>query len=163
MKLPRSGRPILAATLLLSLSGCFIVMVKHTTVSHGHIEKGPADVYLKSPDSVIEVRQERSGVSPRISVKVAADSSEGLKLLSYEVLKGDDKTGTYRTVASGSKSATATVDSVGQTKWSTHLELPAVLDLSGTASVPLLLRVTAEEQNGTMQVIAAKYRELPAQ
>ena len=163
MKRPWFRRPILAATLLLSLSGCFTVIVKHTSVAHGRIEKGPAEVYIKSPDSVIEVRQETRGVSPRVSVTVSADSSEGLKELSYEVQKGDPKTGTYRIVGSGSKSATQTTDSAGQKKWSAHLEMPAVLDLSGTAKVPLLLRVTAEQQDGTLQIVAAKYRELPAE
>jgi hypothetical protein len=163
MKPPRPGRHLLAAALLLTLTGCFTVIVKHAAVVGGRIEKGPADVYIDSPDSVIEVRRETNGVSPRISVKVSADSSEGLKVLSYEVLKGDGKTGRYRTVASESRSATETVDSSGQKKWSTHLELPAVLDLSGTGSVPLLLRVTAEQRDGTMKIVAAKYRELPAE
>ena len=149
-------RPLLASMMLLFLCGCFTVIVRHTSVAHGQIENGPAEAYVKSPDSVIDVRSESSGVSPKVTVKLSADSSEGMKWLRYEVLKGD------RTVASESKSATATVDAAGAKKWSTHLEMPAVLDLAGTADAPLLLRVTAEQQDGTMQVIVAKYRELPA-
>ncbi|HET9795998.1 MAG TPA: hypothetical protein VFS34_16215 [Thermoanaerobaculia bacterium] len=150
-------RPLLASTMLLFLTGCFTVIVQHTSVAHGRIEKGPAEAYVKSPDSVIDVRSESSGVSPKVTVKVTADSSEGLKRLHYEVLKGD------RTIASESKSATETTDAAGAKKWSTHLDMPAVLDLAGTSDAPLLLRVTAEQQDGTIQVIAARYRALPPQ
>ncbi len=161
MRFPRSWRPIFAAMLLLLLSACFIVKVEHTTVAKGRIAAGPVQFYIDTPKTSIDVAQETSGVSPQVTILVSADSDKGLKVLTYEVSKASGKKGEYKAVASKSKPAIFEGEP-GYKKWSTHLEMPVVLDLAGTSKRPLLLRVTAEEQDGTRKVIESKYRELPA-
>jgi hypothetical protein len=145
----------------LFLSGCFILKVAHTSVAKGKITAGPTDFYLRSPDTTIDVKQDSRGVSPQVKVTLTADSDHGLKTLSYQVLKADVKTGQYSVVAGDSTKASLSQDESGHPKWSRHLELFAVLDLSGTTTLPLMLKVTAEEQEGTKNIIESKYREMP--
>jgi hypothetical protein len=161
MKIERSRRPVFPALLLLFLPACFIVKVEHTTIANGRIAAGPVQYYIDTPKSSIDVARDADGASPQVTVLVSADSDRGLKLLTFEVSKAGGKKSEYETVASRSKQAIFEGEP-GYKKWSTHLEMPVVLDLGGTASQPLLLRVTAEEQDGTRKVIESKYRELPA-
>jgi hypothetical protein len=145
----------------LFLSGCFILKVAHTSVAKGKITAGPSDFYLRSPDTTIDVKQDSKGVSPQVKISLTADSDHGLKTLGYQILKASVKTGEYSVVASDSKQASLLPDESGQKKWSRHLEMYALLDLSGTTTLPLMLKVTAEEQDGTKNIIESKYRELP--
>ena len=158
----RTKRHLGGAVLLLSLTGCFIVAVKHKSVAGGHVVGGPVEYYISSPDSPIEVQRDQAGTPATVNLTLAADSSNGLKMLTYEVSKPVRGGSEYRIVAGDSVSATARTNTEGKKVWSTHLEMPVVLDLGGTSkNAPLRLRVMAEEQNGTRQVIESKYVDVP--
>ncbi len=157
----------LAISLLaLSLSGCFVVTVRHSDVKDGQIIGGPIDSYGKSPDSNIIVRQDMDGVAPKVYLQLIADSDQDLAGIRYSVEKYNQQADRYQNAGAGYKFAASNVD--GQLVWAKHVELPEpdgkpiLLDLSDTSLLyPLKLTVVAIERNGYSRVIEANYFQWP--
>ncbi len=152
--------------LALSLVGCFTVTVRHSSVSDGHLNGGPAS-YSQSPNSYIIVQQDKDADAPKVYLHLIADSDEELIGIRYSIEKYDEKANGYRNAGGGYKFAASNID--GTLVWAKHVELteyggtPIVLDLSGTSMVyPLRLTVVAVERDGNSKEINAKYFYWPA-